>query len=137
MDVHSRNALDTIGREMRQGTTVIACVTNAAVNYITVTNVENLTYAKVSWDTNAGTLVFDKTGQGPMTVLTGCDDWRVSLYMRAPTLSSTNITFNTATNLASCKLINMSWKCSRIILGTKIDTETVQTAQIVLRNKVK
>ncbi len=34
-----------------------------------------------------------------------------------------------------CKLINMSWKCSRTILGSKMNTESVQTAQVVLRNK--
>jgi len=28
----------------------------------------------------------------------------------------------------------VSWKCSRTILGAKINTESVQTAKIVLRN---
>ena len=29
----------------------------------------------------------------------------------------------------------MTWKCSRTILGQKANTESVQTAQVVLRNK--
>jgi hypothetical protein len=40
-----------------------------------------------------------------------------------------------ALDLTICKVINMNWKCSRAILQQKINTESVQTAQIVLRNK--
>jgi hypothetical protein len=31
-------------------------------------------------------------------------------------------------------MIDVSWKCSREILGAKINTESVQTAKIVIRN---
>jgi hypothetical protein len=126
-----------IGRELRQATAVIDCRTNSAVNYVTLTNADALTNMKVSWDTNAATLVFEKTGQPAQTCLMGCSDWRFGLYTRAPNVSSTNLSFNPATNMASCKLINMSWKCSRTVLGSKANSETVQTAQIVLRNKVR
>jgi hypothetical protein len=85
---------------------------------------------------DASTLSLEKTGLAPMVVLTGCDRWKVWLYNRAPNINSTNLSFNPATSLANCKLVNMSWKCSRTILGSKINTESVQTAQIVLRNKV-
>jgi Tfp pilus assembly protein PilW len=137
LDVHSRNALDMISREMRQATALSACVTNAATNYVIATNTSAQTYLKVTWDTNAGTLLFEKTGQPPMTILTGCDAWGVALYTRAPSVSSTNLSFNLATNIADCKVVNMTWKCSRTVLGSKVDTESVQTAQIVLRNKVR
>jgi hypothetical protein len=40
-----------------------------------------------------------------------------------------------AYDLSVCKLINMTWKCSRTVLGSKLNTESVQTAQVVLRNK--
>ena len=40
-----------------------------------------------------------------------------------------------AYDLSTCKLINMTRKCSRTILGSKLNTESVQTAQVVLRNK--
>ena len=137
LDLHSRNALDVIGRELRQATAVIDCRTNSSVNYVTLTNADALTNMKVSWDTNAATLVFEKTGQPAQTCLMGCSDWRFGFYTRAPNVSSTNLSFNPATNIASCKLISMSWKCSRTILGSKANSETVQTAQIVLRNKVR
>ena len=34
----------------------------------------------------------------------------------------------------TAKLIDVSWKCSRKIMGEKLNTESVQTAKIVIRN---
>ena len=109
LDLHSRNALDIIGREFCNSTAVVDCKTNLAVNYITLTNTDSATFVKITWDTNAATLTLDKTGQPTKTLLIGCDNWKLWLYNRAPSISSTNLSFNLATNLASCKLINMSW----------------------------
>jgi hypothetical protein len=136
LDLHSRQALDIISREVRQATAVADCQTNASVCYITLTNADDLSFVKISWNKDAATLSLEKTGLDPMVVLTGCDRWKVWLYNRAPNINSTNLSFNPATSLANCKLVNMSWKCSRTILGSKLNTESVQTAQIVLRNKV-
>jgi hypothetical protein len=139
LDLHSRCALDIISREVRQATAVVDCRTNGSVSYITLTNADDSTSLKVSWNMDAATLSLEKTGLPPMIVMTGCDRWRVSLFNRAPNFSTTNLSFNPinpANNLASCKVVNMSWKCSRTILGSKLNTESVQTAQIVLRNKV-
>lgn len=135
LDLHSRFALDLISREVRQANAVVACRTNGSVSFITLTNTGNSSFVKVSWNMDAGTLSLEKTGVPPQVVLTGCDRWRVWLYNRAPIISSNSLSFNPATNLSSCKLVNMSWKCSRSILGSKLNTESVQTAQIVLRNK--
>lgn len=137
LDMHSRNALDIISREVRQATAVIDRQTNAGVSYITLTNTDALTSFKISWVPDSSTLFVQKSGQPRQAVLNGCDNWNVWLYNRAPNLDPTNLSFNTATNLADCKLVNMSWRCSRTILGSKINTESVQTAQIVLRNKVR
>jgi Tfp pilus assembly protein PilW len=136
LDLHSRCALDIISREVRQATAVVDCRTNGSISFITLTNADDATSLKVSWNMDAATLSLEKTGVPPMVVLTGCDRWRVGLYNRAPNLSSTNLSFNPALDLASCKVVNMSWKCSRTILGSKLNTESVQTAQVVLRNKI-
>jgi hypothetical protein len=42
--------------------------------------------------------------------------------------------YSTADQPALTKLVDVSWKCSRKILGAKVNTESVQTAKIVLRN---
>jgi len=137
LDVHSRYALDVISREARQATAVIDCQTNGPINYITLTNTQTSTGFRLVYNTLGNTLTLQKSGQANKVLLTGCDRWNAWLYTRAPIITGTNITFNAATNLASCKLINMSWKGSRTIIGSKLNTESVQTAQIVLRNKIK
>jgi len=137
LDVHSRNAVDVIGRELREATAVIDWKTNSGNRFLTLTNVTTANSATITWHKDAGTLVLSKRGQPDQTLLTGCDKWAMALYTRAPNLNSNGLSFNTANTLDDCKLVNMSWKCSRSILGSKINTETVQTAQIVLRNKVQ
>jgi hypothetical protein len=77
------------------------------------------------------------------SLLTNCDLFSFSLYDRVPNITSTNVSFYGSTNSSGqvdssvCKVINFTWKCSRSLLGTKCNTESVQTAQIVLRNKVQ
>jgi hypothetical protein len=76
-----------------------------------------------------------------MTVLTECDRWDFGLYQRTPLVTSSNVFYYPATNTAGtldpklCKLINLSWKCSRLVAAQKLNTESVQAAQFVLRNK--
>jgi hypothetical protein len=140
LDSKSRYALDVISREFRQATAVTA-LNNSAIKSITLTNaVQGLT-STLTWDRNTRTLVLERTGQPDLTALTECDSWSVSLYQRTPLITATNVIFYPATNslgvvdLTLCKLINMSWKCSRQIMAQKVNTESVQAAQLVLRNK--
>jgi hypothetical protein len=89
--------------------------------------------------------VFTKTGQPTQTLLSGCVAWNLALYQRVPSLSATNILYYPATNIhgvltpSLCKLVDMNWKCSRtnfaMLASQRFNTETVQTAQVVLRNK--
>jgi hypothetical protein len=140
LDDQSRNAVDVIGREVRDASAVIS---PWSTNLVTLTNATAGTTCTLTYDPNARTLVFQKTGQPAQTLLYQCDSWSYSMYDRAPSITSSNITFHSATNGAGqldptfCKLINMTWKCSRTMLGAKLTTESVQTAQIVLRNKVE
>jgi hypothetical protein len=141
LDSKSRYALDLISREVRQANAVLSYQTNAAGKSFTLTNSDQASAITLSWDSSAGTVTMAKTGQPTVTNLTQCDRWDFAFYQRTPWVTGTNVIFYPATNsagsldLSLCKLISMSWKCSRSILGAKINTESVQTAEIVLRNK--
>ena len=143
LDAKSRNTLDVLSREIRNATAVLSIQTNLPVKSLTLTNATLSQAVTITYNSTARTLVLTKTGQAAQTFLTECDRWDCSLYNRAPIFSTTNITFYASTNglgqlnVSFCKLINMSWKCSRPVLGSKMNTESVQTAQIVLRNKVQ
>lgn len=141
LDSKSRYALDVIGREVRQASAVVAFQTNLPIKSLTLTNAEQGAQIVLTWDANARTLVMDKTGQDTFRALTACDSLDFSLCQRTPLVTLTNVTFYPATNrlgaidLSVCKVINLTWKCSRTIQAPQLNTESVKTAQIVLRNK--
>jgi len=140
LDNKSRNALDLMSRDLRQATRVTAYQKSKTTTLLTVTNALAGTGITYTWDATPRTLVCQKTGQPDQVYLTECDRWDFELYQRTPQKGGT-YAFHPATSVAgfydlsTCKLINMTWKCSRTILGSKVNTESVQTAQVVLRNK--
>jgi prepilin-type N-terminal cleavage/methylation domain-containing protein len=140
LDTKSRNALDQMSRDLRQATQVIAVQNSGTSKRLAVTNALTGTGITYSWEATPRTLVCQKTGQPEQVYLTECDRWDFELYQRTPQKNGSYVFFpatNTAGiyDLSVCKLINMTWKCSRTILGSKVNTESVQTAQVVLRNK--
>lgn len=122
---YSRNTLDTMTRDLRN----TAVVTSIGDTHVTVSNSitgDNITYA---WD---GSDLFTRTENGEKTVLLrSCDTLVFHGYQRNPT---NNLQFLPASTPSQVKLISVSWRCSRTILGAKINTESVQTAQICIRN---
>ena len=137
MSSKSRRALDVMARDIRQATIVVSFNTNLPIKSIQLATYDlngpcNITY---TWNSVLRLLTstkVDNAGQTTTTTnLTGCDSWSFSLYQRTPT---NMYAFHPTTDLKLCKLINMSWKCSRTILGKKVNTEDVMTAEVVLRN---
>ena len=128
----SRLSLDLISKAMREATQVVSCQTNLPVKSLTLTNAFKGVQTTYSWDSTTGNVTADVSGQSTRTLLTGCDGWDFSFYQRTP---NTNWTFYSTTDPSLCKLINMTWKCSRSILGKKMNSEDVVTAEVVLRNK--
>jgi hypothetical protein len=140
LDARSRFALDRMSREIRQATQVLSYQNTGTTRWLQITNSNQATITRYVWDATDRTLTCERTGKDPEVFLTECDQWLFSFYQRMPRKDQTN-TFFVATNSAGvidpsiCKLIDMTWVCSRTILGKKANTESVQTAQIVLRNK--
>jgi len=133
MDAKTRLALDSMIKELRQASQVIAFQTNGATRWLKLTNANEGATITYTWDSSAGTLICQKTGLPIHTNLTGCDNWNFSFFMRVP---NTNGTFYSAgNNPAISKLINMTWTCSRTNILRKINTESIMTAQVVLRNQ--
>jgi len=141
LDKQSRNAVDRMSRDIREATQVTAVTKRGeAYRFLALTNAftgQEITY---TWAPNTKKLVCRKTGQPEQVYLTECDRFDFELCQRTPQKDG-NYAFYPATNAAGvydlsiCKLINMTWICSRTILGSKVNTESVQTAQVVLRNK--
>jgi prepilin-type N-terminal cleavage/methylation domain-containing protein len=140
LDAKSRKALDQMSRDIRQATQVAGFQMSGTTKWLTVTNAIQGTWATYLWQAATRTLVCQKPGQADQVYLTECDRWDFQPYQRSPQATG-NYLFVPATNTAGaydpsiCKLVNMTWKCSRTLLGSQRNTESVQTAQVVLRNK--
>lgn len=141
LDAKSRAALDVIVRDVRQEFGVKAFLTNSSTKWLEFTN-SSLVPLRYTWDSASQTLVTSTNGVVAATNLTGCSFWEFALFQRTPHGGATN-TFYPATNSAGaidvklCKLVSMTWKCSRNVYGWRVNTntESVQSAQIVMRNK--
>lgn len=121
----SRNTLDVMSRDLRN----TAVVTALSTCQVTVTNTLTGDTISYVWD---GTNALTRNNNGTRTVmLTGCDTLTFRGYQRNPT---NNLQFVEAQTASETKLISVSWRCSRKILGAKLNTESVQTAQICIRN---
>jgi Tfp pilus assembly protein PilW len=123
--------VDEITRELRLACGVWAYQTNGLPKWLIVTNSDGYT-VKYSLDTDHQMTMKKSNKAEPDVLLDGCDNWNFSLLNGAPTANG----FTLATNKNDCKIISMSWKCSRFMGRTNsVSTEAVQTAQIVMRNK--
>jgi len=126
MDRSSRSTLDQMTRDMREARDLTSFATNQVVFSSSGTS---LGY---SWDPASGTLSRWTSAGDTNTLLTGCGWLQFTMYQNVP---QTNGTFLIATNTSQAKSVTVAWKCSRTILGKKLNTEDVQEAQIVIRSK--
>jgi prepilin-type N-terminal cleavage/methylation domain-containing protein len=129
LDSYSRNALDQMSKEIRQ--------TSRLLEYSPTKLVfENWDLKKLSYvyDNSGRTLnrYVDGVQDGP-SLLKDCDYLNFSIYQRNP-ISGTYDQYPTATP-ATCKLVQLRWVCSRDLVTSKWNTESVQSAKIVIRKQ--
>lgn len=133
LDRQSRNALDLMAADIRQ----CGGLTNFSTNALYFTNQDG-SALNFTWDgtnylsyTNASTTLAGCPRGG--TLLKGCNYLKFSVFQRNP-VAGTTMTFTVATNAALTKVIVMDWICRRTNYVTLTDSESVQTAKVVMRN---
>jgi Tfp pilus assembly protein PilW len=130
MNDQSRNAMDRISREIRNASALISAIPNTS---LVLTNANNNTTISITYNSSAHTLTLT-TNQVTTATLTGCTMFRFELFQRQPDTNNVSYTQN-APDTGSCKVINLYWSCSRLIVGSKLSTDLVQTAQVMIRNQ--
>lgn len=125
MNQVNRNAIDTMSQRIRQTQSLLSFSTTNLV-FKDAVGTNTLAY---SYSPTARTLSQQDTN-GIKVVLTECDSLSFSIAQRNP---SNSFNFYPAT-AATAKVISMTWSTSRTILGSKVNTESVQTARVVMRN---
>ena len=126
MNQKSEMALDKMSKDIRQARSLTAYSTNS-LTFLDVNN-KSLTY---TFNTTNGTLV-RVSGGVSTTYLTNCDSLQFWIYQHTP-ISNTFDCY-TPSVVANTRVIQMTWHCSRKIMGTKATTETVESATLSMRN---
>jgi len=128
LDKISRLALDQMTRDIRQAQYLVSSASNQLAFNVGGSNTLTFTY-----DSAARKLTRSKTGEQDKVLLSECDYLLFNTYQR----NMSNQVFNAFSNAtpATCKLVDLSWVCSRQIMQQKVNTESVQTAKIVIRNE--
>ena len=127
LDRYSRNALDRMSKEIRQAN----YLTEATESKLVFNDFDGqpLTY---EYSPDDKTLTRTK-GERAETLLRECSYLKFSIYQRNP-VGGTYDQYPTATP-ATCKLVQLSWICSRQWFGNLLNTESVQSAKIVIRKE--
>jgi hypothetical protein len=125
LDRSSRLAVDTITTDIRQA----RVLTSYATNQLVFTDTTNGTFS-YTWDPQDQTLTRVYNGQSRV-LLTSCASLMFHISQRTP---SNNFEFWPATAVTNAKMVDVSWTCSRSVMGQLINSESVQTAKITIRN---
>ena len=127
LENQSRKALNKMTSEIRQARDVTAYKTND----LTLLDGDGGSLRYV-WNPTNGILYRIKSGQ-ETTLLTGCDFLSFRVYQRN-TIANSYEQYS-ATNNLTIKLIDINWVCTRTMLGIRTNTESVQSAKVVIRKK--
>jgi hypothetical protein len=128
LDAQARYAVDRMSQEIRQADKLTS-YDPQKISLMLGTN--TVTYAYES-DGKSLVRLFDNRRT---VLLSGCDAARFDIFMRQAT-NAVYETFPTAT-VDNAKVVQISWSCSRNVLGNKQNTESMQTAQVVIRKQGK
>lgn len=126
MNLLSQYALDKMSKEIRQAKQVTAYTTNS----ITFTD-KNGNSLQFTYSPTAKTLS-RLSGGKTTTYLTNCDSLQFAIYQATPT--SNSFTCYTPAYVTNARVVEVSWVTSRQIRGKTATTESMQSAQIALRN---
>ena len=126
LDQASQLALDKMSKEVRQARRL----TDYSATSLNLLDFDNNALQFV-YDPDAKTLVRVSAGQTNL-LLTGCDFLQFTNYQRTP--SSNTFDASSAAYVTNSKVIQVTWSCSRKILGAKVNTESIQSSKITLRN---
>lgn len=134
LDRYSRNALDRMTTDIRQANRLISYSTNKLQFETTNPTTGATNTLTFSYDATAGTLTriyLSSTN----TLLTGIvsNSLQFAMFQRNPIGGS--VDQEATTNVSVCKVVQLTWICSRSILGRKANTESVQSAKVVIRKK--
>jgi len=127
LNARTRYAVDRMGKKLRQ----TSSVESFSPTSITVTfDGQPLSY---TYNPDRRTLVEKEAGK-VTTLLEDCDQVLFALYKRSP-VSNSFSQFPVLSGLDEAKVIQMSWRCSRSLVGKASGSSDMASARFVFRAK--
>ena len=129
LDIYSRNALDTMSREIRQTKRLVA-------GTATRLEFEDFDGKTLVYEYDADDRVLTRTKDGVTDtepLLKECNFLQFSMFQRNP-VNGKYDQYPTAT-ASQTKLVQLRWICSRDLIHARRNTESVQSAKIVIRKQ--
>ena len=128
LDKRSRNTLDRMTQMIRESDGVLSWQNHELVlSYHTQP-------LKFTYVPNDKKLVMTETNGTQRTFLEGCEFLDFQIFQRT-TVSGTYDQYPVTADEAAAKIVQISWVCSRSLIGTLINSESVQSAKIVIRKQ--
>ena len=127
LDDDNRIAMDTLTRDVRQCQRVIDCTSTRLILEDGVGNALGYIYDPSARTLTRTNLAFSKV------ILRECDRLLFKICQRNTMTGGYDV--YAAATPATAKVVNVSWLCSRTLFGRRENTESVQTARIVIRKQ--
>lgn len=127
MNRASREALEQMTRDIRNSKNLVSF----AANRVEFNDGGSVTLV-FTYNPSTRQLIRSKTGEADKCLLSHCDSLEFTMYRNAPLAGGA---FGKTSDPLLGKCISVSWRCSRTVLGQKRDTESIEEATIVIRNK--
>jgi prepilin-type N-terminal cleavage/methylation domain-containing protein len=140
LDLKSRTALDTMSRDIREAN---RCSTNGFTSSdLTLLMTDPATgqpyTVNYSYNNAAGTVTRTDTRAGgarTILLLNDCTSFAFSYFQRNPANGAWAAFPNDPGRADECKLVQIDWTCARSVLGTLINSESMESARVVIRKK--
>ncbi len=128
LDKNSRNALDKMTQIVREADGVLTYDSQAiSLSYHGQT-------ISFNYSPSAKTLTLVNTNNLKDILLTDCTFLDFQVFQRNSVAGTYN-QYPITTDEASAKIVQVSWICSRYLIGRLFNTESVQSAKIVIRKQ--
>jgi prepilin-type N-terminal cleavage/methylation domain-containing protein len=132
IDNMERGSLDRISRDIRQADALTNFTANTLVFQTTDPNTGKRQALTFTYSPKNRTL--QRTlGTETEVLMTDCTSWHFNLYQRNPTTNGSLVSLILTNRPDLAKAVDISWVCSRSVLGKTFETENVQSSKIVIR----
>jgi len=130
LDIKSRTALDTMSSDIRQADKLTAA-SSTRLNF-QMTDPNNGAVNSLTYDYSPTAQTLTRTlGAQSSVLLSNCTSLQFSIFQRNIKGGSYDVW--DAADASSCKLVQLTWVCQRSVLGRIANTESVQSAKVVMR----